>query len=327
MDGGKGIHMNLVKTSTRILIMVIFTVMLIGVVIAIRTTNMIEGNITTDYPVVYHDDLDRLLGKDWTVLGREEGYTSTLPGHTNISTWEIGYRDIEGQDRSVLISNYEDRSMTNPLGYCIEKNFQNMAAEKYARDVISPIIPAICSEDEYWIRRFNYYVSGDHITDRALEPRVEEGELIADVRLTTYPSLLESESSKDWENPESKLTLYDIDYGGIFREKPKYWFLNIYLELSRTGMSEDEYAEKAKALDKKVEQILDALNEYTDHTVNVEFIFPSGSGEEESEYYHYYVIDGAIVEKKASDMMSLQRRFTAPMYYKLRDFYENRIED
>lgn len=319
--------MNLVKTSTRILMMVIFTVMLIGIVIAIRTTNMIEGNITTDYPVVYQDDLDRLLGKDWTVLGREEGYTSTIIDNINIYTWEIGYRDIEGQDRSVLISNYEDRSMTNPLGYCIEKNFQNMVAEKYARDVISPIIPAICSEDEYWIRYLNYYVSGDHITDRPLEPRVEEGELIADVRLKTYPLLLESESSKDWENPESKLTLYDIDYAGIFREKPKYWFLDIYLDLSRNEMSEDEYAEKAKSLDQVVERILDALNQYTDHTVNVEIIFPSGSGEEESEYYHYYVIDGTIVEKRASDMMSHGKTVVEPMYFKLRDFYENRIED
>ena len=57
---------------------------------------------------------------------------------------EIGYKDKEGQERSILLSNFKDRSMEHPFGYCIEKFPDHDRREVYARDVISPVIPAVC---------------------------------------------------------------------------------------------------------------------------------------------------------------------------------------
>ena len=142
--------------------------MISGLLLANQMIDHLENNITTDYTKVYHDDLNRLLGEGWMVLAKESGYTVTPFDSTNIYTWEIGYKDKDGQERSILLSNFKDRSMEHPFGYCIEKNFQTMTGEVYARDVISPVIPAVCWQPEYWIRFLNYYVSGDHITDRTL---------------------------------------------------------------------------------------------------------------------------------------------------------------
>ena len=121
------------------------------------------------------------------VLAKESGYTVTPFDSTNIYTWEIGYKDKDGQERSILLSNFKDRSMEHPFGYCIEKNFQTMTGEVYARDVISPVIPAVCWQPEYWIRFLNYYVSGDHITDRPYKDPATDISPRAEVALKTSP--------------------------------------------------------------------------------------------------------------------------------------------
>ena len=284
------------KKSTGILATAILIVMISGLLLANQMIDYLENNITTDYTKVYHDDLDRLLGEGWTVLAKENGYTATPFDSPNIYTWEIGYKDKEGQERSILLSNFKDRSMEHPFGYCIEKNFQTMTGEVYARDVISPVIPAVCWQPEYWIRFLNYYVSGDHLTDRPYEGPASTAGPRAEVTLKTSPLLDESDSSMDWENPESAFPLYDIDYAGIFKRKPDLWYLSVSLDFYLEDMDPAEYAEKAGALEETAEQVLARLNEYTGHTVNAEIIYPTGSDQKGASYHHWYVINGDIVD-------------------------------
>lgn len=262
------------KKSTGILAAVILIVMISGLLLANQMIDHLENNITTDYTKVYHDDLNRLLGEGWMVLAKESGYTVTPFDSTNIYTWEIGYKDKDGQERSILLSNFKDRSMEHPFGYCIEKNFQTMTGEVYARDVISPVIPAVCWQPEYWIRFLNYYVSGDHITDRPYKDPAADISPRAEVALKTSPLLDESDSSMDWENPESDFCLYDIDYAGIFKRKPDLWYLSVSLDFYLEDMEQAEYAGKADALEETAKQVLARLNEYTGHTVNAEIILP-----------------------------------------------------
>lgn len=312
--------MNTYRKSTKILLAVILTVLLTGIFVSTQLIDTIERNITTDYPVVYRDDLDRLLGRGWTVLGKEYGYTAEPFDLINTCTWEIGYKDIEGQEQTILISNFEDRSMSAPLGYCIERNFQTMAAWKYARDVIGPVIPAVCWEPEYWIRFLNYYVSGDHITDRPSETGGSTENPMAEVALRTYPLYSESASSVDWENPQSDMNLYDIDYEGLFRRKPENWYLIVFVDLSSWDISEEEYARKLNGMEETAEQILKQLNDYTDHSVNLELIFPSDALET-GVYYHWYVINGELVDQTVSDWQI--PTFSTPdrMYYKMEEYY------
>lgn len=309
------------KKSTGILAAVILVVMISGLLAANQMIEHLENNITTDYTKVYHDDLDRLLGEGWTVLAKENGYTVTPFDSTNIYTWEIGYKDKEGQERSILISNFEDRSMEHPLGYCIEKNFQTMAGEVYARDVISPVIPAVCWLPEYWIGFLNYYVSGDHITDRPYEGPDADASPRAEVALKTSPLLDESDSSKDWENPESDFRLYDIDYAGIFKRKPDLWYLSVSLDFYLEDMEQAEYARRAGELEETAKQVLARLNEYTDHTVNAEIIYPTGSDRKGYGYHHWYVINGDIVDRSVSDIQLPIFGVIDPMYNKMREFY------
>lgn len=313
--------MNPLKKSTVILTAVILIGMISGIMLANQTIEHLENNITTDYTKVYRDDLDRLLGEGWTVLAQENGYTVTPFDSTKIYTWEIGYRDKGGQERSILLSNFEDRSMKHPFGYCIEKNFQTMTGEFYARDVISPVIPAVCWQPEYWIGFLNYYVSGDHITDRPYEGPATDASPRAQVTLKTSPLLDESESSMDWENPESDFRLYDVDYAGIFKRKPDLWYLSVSLDFYLEDMDPAEYAERAGALKETAEQVLDRLNDYTGHTVNAEIIYPTGSTQKGSGYHHWYVINGDIIDTSISDIQLPIFGVIDPMYNKMRAFY------
>ena len=309
------------KKSTGILAAVILIVMISGLLLANQMIDHLENNITTDYTKVYHDDLARLLGEGWTVLAKENGYTATPFDSPNIYTWEIGYKDKEGQERSILLSNFKDRSMEHPFGYCIEKNFQTMTGEVYARDVISPVIPAVCWQPEYWIRFLNYYVSGDHITDRPYEGPASTAGPWAEVTLKTSPLLDESNSSMDWENPESAFPLYDIDYAGIFKRKPDLWYLSVSLDFYLEDMDPAEYEEKAGALEETAEQVLARLNEYTGHTVNAEIIYPTGSDQKGASYHHWYVINGDIVDQSVSDIQLPIFGVIDPMYNNLKKFY------
>ena len=115
--------------------------MISGLLLANQMIDYLENKYNHGLSKVYHDDLDRLLGEGWMVLAKESGYTVTPFDSTNIYTWEIGYKDKDGQERSILLSNFKDRSMEHPFGYCIEKNFQTMTGEVYARDVISLLFP------------------------------------------------------------------------------------------------------------------------------------------------------------------------------------------
>lgn len=255
------------------------------------------------------------------VLAKESGYTVTPFDSTNIYTWEIGYKDKDGQERSILLSNFKDRSMEHPFGYCIEKNFQTMTGEVYARDVISPVIPAVCWQPEYWIRFLNYYVSGDHITDRPYKDPAADISPRAEVALKTSPLLDESDSSMDWENPESDFCLYDIDYAGIFKRKPDLWYLSVSLDFYLEDMEQAEYAGKADALEETAKQVLARLNEYTGHTVNAEIIYPTGSDQKGTAYHHWYVINGDIVDQSVSDIQLPIFGVVDPMYNHMKKFY------
>lgn len=148
-----------------------------------------------------------------------------------------------------------------------------------------------------------------------------KGNPIADVSMETYSIISDSKTSEDWENPETGLTLYDIDYDNVFRYKPDSWYLNIYVTLEPEETSEEEYKDKVKDLETTLENLIDALNEYTGHSVNVKISYTTYSDLEwaEPEYHKWYVIAGNIVEKTVSDTT-----YKGPdqMYYKLQSFYE-----
>lgn len=131
----------------------------------------------------------------------------------------------------------------------------------------------------------------------------------------------ESNSSMDWENPESAFPLYDIDYAGIFKRKPDLWYLSVSLDFYLEDMDPAEYAEKAGALEETAEQVLARLNEYTGHTVNAEIIYPTGSDQKGASYHHWYVINGDIVDQSVSDIQLPIFGVIDPMYNNLKKFY------
>ncbi|MFR3751992.1 MAG: hypothetical protein ACLTW9_05750 [Enterocloster sp.] len=57
------------------------------------------------------------------VLAKESGYTVTPFDSTNIYTWEIGYKDKDGQERSILLSNFKDRKHGTPIRILHRKEF------------------------------------------------------------------------------------------------------------------------------------------------------------------------------------------------------------
>ena len=60
------------KKSTGILAAVILIVMISGLLLANQMIDHLENNITTDYTKVYHDDLNRLLGRGVDGAGERE---------------------------------------------------------------------------------------------------------------------------------------------------------------------------------------------------------------------------------------------------------------
>ena len=144
-----------------------------------------KDHITVDYTKEYSKDLDRLLGEGWTVLGTEKGYTTTPRQLIYIDTWEIGFRDESGSDRTLILTNSKDRSK-NGFGYCIEHNFLEAAAVKYTEEVINPVIPAVCRDMDSWLKSVNYHVEGAHITDQDSVWTEPEGNPWAEVRLKSH---------------------------------------------------------------------------------------------------------------------------------------------
>lgn len=107
--------MESIKKSTEILLAVILFLMLVGSIVSGLAIEDLEKNITTDYIEVYREDLDRLLGKNWKVLGREKGYTATITDSINTYSWEIEYQNKEGEIHTALISNFKDHSEDHPF--------------------------------------------------------------------------------------------------------------------------------------------------------------------------------------------------------------------
>ncbi len=276
------------KLGLRILLIAVTALLAAGAALCSLYVWYVELNITVDYPKKYEKDLDRVLGPGWRVRGTEYGYVSRRRDRINIISWNIAYEDQEGQEQTLLLSNFYDRSYYGGFGYCLEKNFEELAAQHYIDEVISPILPAVIPEPGRWFWEEVCYVSGDNVCSGASQSF--DGEpLYAYVNLDSGTDTYPSPKCRVWEDPQEGLTLWDADFSGIFKRRPDEWYLTVQIFMKAREK------EEAEAVAGKV---LEALNGYTDSTINVHICVCRMDEEQTAqEYCHWYVVGGELTEE------------------------------
>lgn len=315
------IAMTKIKKGSLILFAITIIYLIFGSFICKDYITYVAHNNTIDYTKKYYDDLNRLLGPGWVVQGTENGYINSISDYLKVKviSWEINYQDKAGNNQTLLLSNFEDHD-PYAFGYCIEKNFEKLVGEFYANHVINPIIPAVCANSEYWFQYNIHYVSGDIVSERPSERVIFDHNLpFAYVKLESCPIESPSEECAIWQDSQSSLNLYDIDYPNIFRLNPNVWYLKVWVYCMSEELSKENYVNDLAELEEKIQELLDALNAYTNNTVNADIFYCCcDTSYYTEEYYHWYIIDGKVIDTEIHSFSS-ERSFHSSMYWRLHD--------